>query len=365
MKPALWAAGIAIVGVAACDSEQSGAPRAVDLPYEIDVEPVVSLGSPDDSLLLDWNVTLAANDSVIVAGRLPSRGAFAVYDWDGRQIASSRSYGGGPGEFIYPQPRLGPGDSIWIVDSGNQRVSVLERGGRAVTRAFPLRGAIRDLIAVDSERVVIAGTLLPDGVPTEDMDAATWSYLHIVDRNGAVGRSFLPRRGRTVGVGVVAAAGERIWLAKMHRPAVEVWSLSGEHVRTIDREIEWFEPWDSVGEGALEGLRSRPRVADVGVDGEGRLWLKTYIPLADRESVRSTGDYNRVMDTLIEVVDSETGQLLAQRRFDPAYIRRVSGRDLWATARQNSAGYVFVDIWRAHLVDNRLLPSEGILSEDR
>lgn len=324
-----------------------------DLPYDIEAEPVVTLGSPDDSLLLDWNVSLAANDSVIVAGRLPVRGAFAVYDWEGRQIASNVSYGGGPGEFSFPRPALGPGDSIWVFDTSNQRVSVLEPGANAVSRAFPLRGEISQLMPADSGLVVVAGTLLPKGVTREEVDTGAWPYLHVLDRTGLVVTSFLPRGSGTIGSRVVASTIDRIWVGKMHRPTLEEWSLSGERVRVIDRDLDWFEPWDTVGEGALEGLRFRPRVAGLGVDGEGRLWVKTYIPLVDRESVRSAADYNRVMDTLIEVLDPETGELLAQRRFDPAYIRRVAGRDLWATVRQDTTGYVFVDIWRGRLKQRR------------
>lgn len=77
--------------------------------------------------------------------------------------------------------------------------------------------------------------------------------------------------------------------------------------------------------------------------------MKTYVPLVDRQTARSAADYDRVMDTILEVVDPTTGALLAQRRFDAAYVRRVGGRDLWATARQDSSGYVFVDVWRARL----------------
>lgn len=316
---------------------------------------MVTLGSPADSLLLDWNVNLAANDSVIVAGRLPVRGGFAVYDREGRQVGSHVRYGGGPGEFMFPVPAVGPGDSIWIVDPGNQRVSVLDPGASALVRAFPLRGSISRVMAADSGRVVVAGTLLPEGVTREEVDAGEWHYLHVLDRTGRVMTSFHPRgyagsaAGGMVGSRVVASAGDRIWVAKMHRPALEEWSLSGERLRRIDRELDWFEPWDSVGEAAVQGLRTRPRVSELGVDGEGRLWIKTYLPVADRETATSTADHNRVMDTLLEALDPETGELLAQRRFDPAFISRVAGTDLWATVRQDSAGYVFVDIWRPSL----------------
>ena len=338
-----------LLASASCEPGGADLVRDASLPYRIEVEPVATLGAPDDSILLDWEADLAANDAVIAAGGLPVRGALALYDWQGRQVRAIATYGGGPSELRRPRPTLGPGDSLWILDTGNQRVSVLEPDGSGVARAFPLRGEIQSLHAADSGLVVVAGTMLPDGVDREDVDEGSWPYIHVIDRTGALDRSFLPRRHRMLGTRIAAVSGSRIWLATMHRPVLEEWSLTGRRLRRIERELDWFEPWDTTDDGIIEALRLRPRVAGLGVDVKGRLWVKTYLPVVDRETVRSRADYNRVMDTLIEVVDPATGETLARRRFDAAYISRVAGRDLWATARQDSAGYVYVDVWRGRL----------------
>lgn len=118
----LLTAVVALAALGACDGGDRGPPDTAFLPYRIEVEPVVTLGSPEDSLLLGWNAVLAANRSFIAAGRLPTRGAFALYDREGRQVRSVEAYGGGPGEFSYPRPAVGPGDSLWILDTGKQRV---------------------------------------------------------------------------------------------------------------------------------------------------------------------------------------------------------------------------------------------------
>lgn len=338
---------VALAAIGACNGGGPGSPDGPTLPYRIHVEPVVTLGSPRDSLLLDWNVVLAANGSLIVAGRLPTRGTFAVYDREGRQVRSVEAFGGGPGEFSYPRPVAGPGDSLWILDTGNQRVSVLAGDG-SVARAFALRGEFAGIMPAGREHALVAGTMLPEGTTKEDVEDGSWPYLHVIDRHGAVLRSFLPRDASLGGMGakIVAAAGDRVWVATMHRPTLEEWSLEGERLRTIDRELDWFAPWDSTD---VQRLRFRPRVAGLGIDAEGRLWVKTYVPLLDRQTARSPTDYDRIMDTILEVVDPATGALLAQRRFDEASIRRVGGRDLWATARQDSSGYVLIDVWRARL----------------
>ena len=348
MTARLLATVLLLTPLGACDRGDPGPPDSSSLPYRIEVEPVATLGSPGDSLLLDWSVVLAANGSFIAAGRLPTRGAFALYDLEGRQVRSVEAFGGGPGEFAYPRPSAGPGDSLWIQDTGNQRVSVLGGDG-SVVRAFPLRGEVAAIMAAGPGTVLVAGTMLPEGTTKEDVEDGSWPYLHVIDRHGAVLRSFLPRDAALGGLGhrIVAAAGDRVWVATMHRPTLEEWSLEGERLRTIDRDVDWFPPWDSTD---VQQLRFRPRVADLGIDAEGRLWVKTYVPLADRQTARSAADYDRVLDTILEVVDPATGALLAQRRFDEAHLKRVAGRDLWATARQDSSGYVMVDVWRARVL---------------
>ena len=123
-----------LLASASCGPDDGPEPEA-SLPYRIEIESVVSLGSPGDSILLDWSADLAANESAIAVGGLPVRGALALHDLQGRQVRAVAPYGGGPSEFRRPRPAVGPGDSLWIFDAGNQRVSVLEPNGRAVARA--------------------------------------------------------------------------------------------------------------------------------------------------------------------------------------------------------------------------------------
>ncbi|HEX6938668.1 MAG TPA: 6-bladed beta-propeller [Longimicrobiales bacterium] len=62
-----------------------------------------------------------------------------VYDADGRHLATFGRSGGGPGELASPVAlALGPGDSIWVTDIGNQRYTVFPiDGGEARSVPFP------------------------------------------------------------------------------------------------------------------------------------------------------------------------------------------------------------------------------------
>lgn len=110
----------------------------------------------------------------------------------------------------------------------------------SVARAFPLRGEVAAIMAAGSGTALVAGTMLPEGITKEDVEDGSWPYLHVVDRHGAVLRSFLPRDAALGGMGarIVATAGERVWVATIHRPTLEEWSLEGERLRTIDRGLD-------------------------------------------------------------------------------------------------------------------------------
>lgn len=63
----------------------------------IELERVASLGSPEDSVLLNWHSTLAAGAQFIAAGRVPSEGVVPLFTYEGSQVHVVGRHGGGPG----------------------------------------------------------------------------------------------------------------------------------------------------------------------------------------------------------------------------------------------------------------------------
>ena len=93
-------------------------------------------------------------------------------------------------------------------------------------------------------------------------------------------------------------------------------------LRTIARDVDWFPEWTERWEAPI-GDPPLPRLFSVQEDHLGRLWVMLSVAAIDFQPLpRPTGDMNAPMgsdhpsfDTIIEVLDARTGELMATRRF--------------------------------------------------
>jgi len=120
---------------------------------------------------------------------------------------------------------------------------------------------------------------------------------------------------------------------------LEEWDSSGRLLRTITREVEWFEPWFEPP--AANAREQAPPPSPIGVyqDGEGLLWTLVHVadanwrPLPPGDvtegglTVTTMQQRNRLHDTMVEVIDPESGRLLSSLRLD-AYVRGFAGRGI-------------------------------------
>lgn len=110
---------------------------------------------------------------------------------------------------------------------------------------------------------------------------------------------------------------------------LEQWTLEGEHVETLEKDAPWMTKPDASPNGPASPT---PRFSSIQMDDEGLLWLGFSVAGNDwRSAVTGTpGDWEVVdglgyRDNIVEVVDLETGSVLASRRFTDVDLSTLFG----------------------------------------
>jgi hypothetical protein len=179
----------------------------------------------------------------------------------------------------------------------------------------------------------------------------------------------------------VSRSGE-IAVAHFNDYRIEVWDLSGTHLRTLEREAAWFPPGGEAGSPSAD-RQARPNAGlwTPRFDEHGRLWTFARVADGDWADALETGPdpYGRprmgvpqgsqsdLYDSMIEVLDPATGRLLASTRIDAALGFLLPG-GYAASYREDDGGNPFIDIWRMEVVEESAggrspgsLPEEGLI----
>ena len=90
---------------------------------------------------------------------------------------------------------------------------------------------------------------------------------------------------------------------------------------TFIREADWFPPWDeNFPAEVYETVPPPPFLVHVSEDGDGRLWAYSQVPdPAWEPRIPRQPQYEwgrRTFDTIVEVIDLERAQVIAQGRLD-------------------------------------------------
>jgi hypothetical protein len=124
---------------------------------------------------------------------------------------------------------------------------------------------------------------------------------------------------------IARGPGGTVFTTWLNRYRIEEWSADGTLRRIIEPSRPWFTPWNSYP----PNLRSNPPppwLDSIRVDVEqGLIWCLIHvpsgrwqseadIPTSDHAASPTLHERNRVFDTVIEVLDLQTGELIASRR---------------------------------------------------
>lgn len=322
-------------------------------------------------IVLDRMTTLGTSDGKVALSRYSfvaqdHRGRFytaspwdalpiAVYDPDGRFLRSIGRAGPGPGEFSYVSAVVV--DKADSVHAFGLRYDLFRPDGRLGRSKVVLEGA-----RVWNAFLVGDSAILVQAMP--QTPALAGIPLHLVDRNGGLRRSFGLMPDEPVRVNfwtrwrptTVSPRGE-VWLGMVNRYRLELWSLSGQRLRVLERKTSWFEPWQNHS-GDVARDRPPPRLLSLRADADGLLWVliqiadanykPLYPPDGREHPMYDVRDEARISDTVLEVIDPRTARVIATQRFDGA-LNWFFADGLVSEVNQNDTDDTEIRVYRVRL----------------
>lgn len=360
---------VVLAGLLAFSSPESQAQRVTILRgapscerCEIELQSSAPVGDRDGPASIAQLETRALMDSqgrIYLKGNYPSD--ILVLDRQGGFVARVGRAGGGPGEFrAVGAIDLLPGDSLFVFDWEARRYSLFGPDFEFVSSgSLPLSPEITALALPDGNFVFNSDVRTPDAIGQP---------LHLVSRNGSLVRSFgsaprVPRPDVPFLMSRAIAKGARgtVWAA--HRTDYRIsqyGARNGEVLRTIVRDVDWFPPrMRPERPGAEVSIEPEPFVFALQEDGAGRLWTLVAVPDANwRRAVappRPGSPHGNVLDeqgfydTVIEVIDPQSGQLLASKRIGP-HLTQFVAPGIAGAIIEDEDGYPRLHLWTLGVV---------------
>ena len=245
------------------------------------------------------------------------RDYLAVFDSDGTFVAKVGQRGKGPLEFTNPLAILGNDQGeIAIFDPGNSRVTMVDTSFQLVRELSVPIVASSVLALPGRDRYLLTGV-----VPAE---ASMVQPLHILE-GSRITRSF----GRTEDSGFIGdmkrlAADDRgrVFAADMYAYRVDAWTVDGQLISQFERPGLWTPPEHGQPAPPTPADPDLPSLlAAIQVSGDRYLWVVSWVPQEDaREHLYQKGrildfdDWNAVYDSVIEIIDVDTGLIIARTR---------------------------------------------------
>ncbi|WP_420635939.1 hypothetical protein [Candidatus Palauibacter sp.] len=317
-----------VFGFPAAASAQELVSISTDPPdCAVGLREVLSLGELEDAGTIGVRPEITrTRDGEFIVASPENRGQLLVYDAEGRFRRTFGRAGDGPGEFRAPG-RIRPGldGTLLILDLGNRRITHVSPGGEALEAVDVRTLQALDFVTIDAgARFVVSGFGVGAAglsVSTEvvDGDGATLAALGAVPAEPWIVNFFrapvaLDDRGRA-------------WSAQPGAYAFEAWETDGggDPVVRLAGEADWFDPGPPQPGAPITA--PTPSVVMSLRFAEGLMWIATWVADANwRDNADVTPaelQLNRVLDTMLEVIDPANGELVARMRHEEAL--RITG----------------------------------------
>ena len=270
------------------------------------------LGKADDpssvSTLAD--VTIDSQGRFAV-GSQSNPGEVLIYSPSGRFLKVVGRRGGGPGEFQGSvQPRFGPGDSLFALDIGTNRISVFDPELKYL-RAITLPGRISSFTVGPGAQLTVVSPV---------RGTADLNLVQIVSSQGEAIASFEaadPSESRGYGAGMrhlsVSADG-RIWVMPFTDYSIRSYDSKGKPAAGYRASREWLNTEGSTPTALRPGQPPPVSISTMRVDRNGLVWVFAAVPDSDWERVLASGSQpkaNQMYDTIVEVFHPNDGRLIA------------------------------------------------------
>jgi hypothetical protein len=287
------------------------------------------------------------------------RGWILTYDPNGTFTSRMGKPGDGPGELsLVTALAVGRADTLHVFGA---RHSVYSPGGRFVRVDEAFNGA-----RVNSAFVLPNGSIVAQAM-VGSRDLVGFPF-HVLRPDGTIARSFgasptEPYRASWAADNrLIALAGaDSFWSSDVNQYHLELWGIDGVLRSSLARQVPWFRPWDVSRE--LPNARTTlplPRVRSIALDSLGRLWVAIQVPdhnwkptagpSEDFEAPAiSPNEWERLTDTIIEIVEPATGRLIHSQRMPNSFVSFI-GPGLIIDRSENAEGTISIRVWQLELV---------------
>ncbi len=327
--------------------------------YVLDVQKYAEIGimEPISPISLFSKIGVDEDGRILIG---PTHENFEIkgYDILGEEETSFGRSGEGPGEFRRIQKiAIGNDGHVYLYDGILKRVSVFV--GTQFLHSFNVPVSLHSILPVSDGRL-----LLQSGYNRPKTPDHRILLLHLCTSTGDSLLSFGPLEseyqfGRPWNqVRSLALAGDsEIWAGYQNRHKVELWTLNGDLEKVLFSNPEWFQPWEEEKPDAPWMEPPEPELASVQQDSEGRLWILSRVPSTRWTQLDLGGDHfampglgwmNSVYDTVVEVIDPQTGKLLLMETLSGNRAVFI-GDGLISEKRERSDGDGMVIIWKLSL----------------
>jgi hypothetical protein len=326
---------ICIAAFTGCGNEPATeAAGATEAPATLTLSEEVRLGQVDGlGTISDQNsVTLTPDGRYLVVSNFEP-GIIKVFGPDGRYVNTIGRRGHGPGEFQTPGIIHADAGRLTIFDWGALRATRLGSGLEPLqTHQLPVRP--QSIAPLDGDRYVLAAEMRGVAVPFHVFDWASGTVSAVIrpDTTGPLhgSRNLL----------VARADGNSFWAVTTDHYRLErLDARTGEVLQVVTRDVEWFPPGQRFG-GLDREVPPVTRITDMASDDDGLLWVvlatasSEWRPLPPArvmgtETYTSDAQMQLLYDTVVEVLDPQTGNAIVSERFPGRMTRLLGAGRAW------------------------------------
>lgn len=165
---------------------------------------------------------------------------------------------------------VGPGDSLWVLDPNQQRMTIYVPGTATAARGFRVNARVERILPTKDGQFV--------GVSSKPGDAPDHALVHVFSADGKSVHAL----GAPATVGSIRPAvglsrtATMVWIGRPDSYTIGLWDLDGKLVSTLRRAGSWFTP-EAVAKAKRE-KRPPPAVTDIYEDDFGVLWVSGQRP---------------------------------------------------------------------------------------
>lgn len=325
----------------------------------VDKRVVLTIPGAENPMVSPYHVVARDSRGRWMVSTIEGAATIAVYDSSGRRLRDFSKQGEGPGEHRSIWAVVaGPGDTLHVFDNVLRRHTIYSPSYQYVTSSLYTGSVRQAVVAAAGGLVLNADFRTPSAVGLP---------LHRMRPDGVISASYGAEvagfRADAEALGarhVAAASGEAVWSIPWLKYEAELWTPGGK-LAVLRRDADWFRPVSVV---QLPGLQKppTPSVKGIWLDVNGRLWTLLRVPdakwrpqpgaPADRSGTRTRPviHWDEEFDAIVEVIDTQTGALLASQRFDAALVQMLPGGFVtWY--REDADAEPFLEIWQLRFVN--------------